>query len=709
MDLLFARNPLLLLVLVLGAVAFAWWSYGRMVPVPPRPRRLLLVGLRGGALALILILLFEPLLRRTAEAEVPPVVAVLADRTLSLAGEDGESIGAAQLREALRTLDLPAETEVFVFADDVAPLTVPPDSIAFDGPRTDIAGALDAMPGRFEGRNLRGVVLLSDGRFNTGRNPLTVAERYPVPIHAVTVGDTTRPRDVRLARVLTNEVAYTGVELPMRVSVQADGFSGETATVTVAEGGRVLDRQTLSLPASGTEATVELVVTPENEGLRRYTVSVTEFEDEATLANNRQSVAVRVLSTRRAILLLAGAPGPDVAALRAELEADPDHEVVARVQRSAEAYYEGAFPTRFDETDLVVLAGWPGPVTPRAEVEAVAAAAEAGTPVLFVLTAQTNQALLAEALGEALPARPSPARPGFIEAQLNPTARAAAHPVLDVPGVPASMLDRLPPVGHSESRWVLSPDAQALATAEVRGIALDDPVLAVRVRAGQRSAALLGTGTWRWRSLPSDLDDLSAFYPGLVQNLVRWLVAREDRRPVRVRPDAPLFDVAERVRFSGQVYDEALAPVSDAELRLTITTPDGSALPFPMQPLGAGRYALDAGSLPEGDYSFEATATRGEIALGTDQGQFAVGALALELRDLTADPALMRELARRSGGEHLFPDAVPTLPARLADDLTARSVRSERTTELRRFAGFLLVIVLLLTAEWVLRKRFGMV
>jgi len=262
---------------------------------------------------------------------------------------------------------------------------------------------------------------------------------------------------------------------------------------------------------------------------------------------------------------------------------------------------------------------------------------------------------------------------------------------------------------RNESRWAISPDARPLATAEVRGIALDDPLLLVRQRGESRSAALLAAGTWRWRTLPPDLDDLSGFYAGLVQNLVRWLTTRDDARPVRVRPAEPLFDASERVRLTGQVYDEARTPVSDAELEVVVTGPDGARLPFPMRPLGSGRYALEAGPLPEGEYTYAARATRGGTELGQDRGAFAVGALALELRDLYADLPLMRELARRSGGEALLPGQISALPALLGDGLAARRVESRHDTELWRLWPLLALLVGLLTTEWVLRKRTGMV
>ena len=310
-----------------------------------------------------------------------------------------------------------------------------------------------------------------------------------------------------------------------------------------------------------------------------------------------------------------------------------------------------------------------------------------------------------------LPAVPERVRPSFSEAEAVVTGAGAAHPVLRRLQASAADLGRLPPARVSESRWGLAPDAQVLATIRVQGVPLDDPLLVVRRRGNQRAAMLLGADTWRWFNLPPGLTELDGLAADLTANLLRWTTTREDRRPVRVRPLRPLFGEGEPAELVGQVMDDALQPVADAEITVTLTAPDGTQTALPMRPRGAGRYVLDAGTLRPGAYRFDAQATRAGQPLGRDQGAFAVGALALEFREPGADAALMRGLARRSGGEVVALADVPALPARLAESgrLTPLVVETERQTPLSHFGWLLALAVGLLAAEWVLRKRAGMV
>lgn len=711
MDLTLAASPLLLVLCVLAGVALAVFTYQRSVPRPAGARFALLVGLRGGALALVFFLLFEPIWRSVTRDEAPPVLALLVDDSQSLTVEDVDE----QLQTALASISTMEVSggglERYRFADDAERLA-PEDTLGQGGTRTDLARALRTVADDLERENLAGVVVLSDGRVTAGRNPVYLAERYPVPIYTVVVGDTTAQRDVRINRVLTNDIAYVGVEVPVRVGVLHSGFPDERVTVSLVEDGQRLATETLTLGRDGTEATVDLRLTPGSPGLRRYTVSVTTLDGEVTTRNNAETVTIRVLENRRRVLFVAAAPGPDVTALRRLVEADPNVEVVARTQRAPGQFYEGPLPTAFDDIDLLILAGYPGSVADSETLRRLSAGVEGGLPVLFVLTQQTDPTVLRQAFEEALPVVPQRSRPLYYEAQMALTAAGAFHPILDGSDA-AGRLERLPPVLYNESRWRASPDAQTLATIQVSGAVLDDPLLVVRRRGGLRSAALLGAGTWRWANLPEDLEDMTAFYPRLTENLLRWLTTRADRRPVRVRPTRDLFGEGEPVTLSGQVYDEALTPLSEALVEVVVTAPDGTTTPHVMAAVGTGRYTLDLGARAEGTYRFSATATLpgAGTMLGEDAGSFAVGALALELQNPTADAALMRQLARRSGGAVIPANDIGQLRDVLAQPgrFTPLSVESERETPLWHVPWWLAVVVVLLATEWVLRKRAGLV
>ena len=721
MSFSFGMSPWLFAAALLAAGASAAWLYRHTMPVLPRRKRIVLGVLRFCALFFILLLLLEPVLRLVRHAEQEPVVAVLIDDSASLRLASGAdtSLAVAQshIRDILQHVPAAAraaDVRYIRFGSDIVAGDLSrfePDSLRLNAFRTNIARALASTEERLRDDNLRAVLLVSDGRYNTGRNPLYVSERYPVPVFTAVVGDTLRRRDIRVQRVLTNDVAYVGAELPIEVGIRAEGMGGHRVTVSLAADGETITSRNLEIPPGNAEIVADLSVTPEAEGLQRYTVAVTELPGEVTHRNNRESLAVRVLSSKRRILLVAAAPGPDVAAIRRLLARNTAFEVSSFVQKSERAFYEGAFPVSLADFDVIVLAGYPGRASDETVSGRIGEAVREGVPVFFLLTSGTSIARLGTIPEDALPVMAGRVREDFMEATFRTTPAGNHHPVMHIPGADSEAWSTLPPLEFSRTQWILTPDAQVLATVSVRGIDLPEPLLVVRRRAQHRIAALLGAGTWRWQNLPEDLSQFEQLPAEFFSNVIQWLTALEDDRPVRIYPVRDVFGGGESVQFSGQVYDESLNPVPDASVEIRLISPDGVEFPYLMHAIGSGRYTFDAGALPEGTYAWTAKAQRGEEVLGSDRGVFVVGSLTLEYREPGADATLMRQIAQRSGGVLLDQSRPASFIEALSAYLEGASDTISQTTEedLRKHPVFLLLIIALLTTEWFFRKRNGMV
>ncbi|MFB6273189.1 MAG: hypothetical protein ABEL51_09880 [Salinibacter sp.] len=716
----FGYSPWLLLLCVTVAGGLTYWSYRSTVPSLSPGWRGLLGGLRFLALALICFLLFEPVFRQIQSIERPPVLAVLVDDSESMqvvtAGDQSPSVGTARdsvqpILEALSSDDRPGSARFFAVGKTLRPLSGPTiDSLQFDASRTNLASALQAVPEELQASNLKGIVLVSDGQYNTGRNPVREAGRSPVPIYPVTVGDTAQQRDLRLRSVATNDRAYLDSEVPVRATLTATQGGGEAVTVTLEQEGTTLDRQQVRLPTGTGEVSVDLTFRPEAAGLQRLTVRATPLADEATTRNNAQTFSLRVLESKRRVLLLGAAPSPNFTALRRVYARNADTKVTARVPISDGSFLGGELPEDLSSFDAVVCAGFPSAAVPTDVVERIAGLIDDGTPALFFLDRQTDVSAWSQHFGSALPATPGASGSGFVKAPFRPVESERQHPIFRIENADLSLFERLPPLRVSAVNWTPSPDARVLATAVRPSTSASEPLLVVRRRAGQRTGALLGTGVWRWALLPASLEPADPLWPGLASNLLRWVTTETDDSPVRVRPTTPTFDGGEPVSFTGQVYNESMQPVPDATVEVTVTDSSGTDYPYTMEPLGQGRYTLDAGTLPEGTYRYEATAQRKGEKLGTDQGTFSVAPLRLEYQSPRADPVLMRQIATQSGGTAYTPETVDQLP----DDLARRSsfssevVQQSTEAELWRSLFFLVAILLLLAGEWTLRKYLGL-
>jgi hypothetical protein len=688
--------------------------YRRTVPETTRARRIALIALRGAALSILCFLLFEPVLNLRSTERLAPAVALLVDDSKSLTVQDGGVPRATTVRELLGSgeidaLDNRGELVPFVFAGSARRLEKrSPDSLRFAGGETDIGAALLAAQQQLAEKNLRAVVLVSDGNVTAGRNPLYAAEALGAPVYVIGVGDSTPKKDLLVARVLANAIAYVETRLPVDAIVRGSGLEAGTVQVTLSEGGSVVDRATVAVQAGGGEYPVSLSYTPKSEGVKKLTVDVAAVPGEATAKNNRSTFFVKALKSRMTIVLVAGAPSPDVSLIEQVLARDRNMALSMYVRKAGAAWYGNA-PTQktFDDADCILLVGYPTSASGSEALPLIRAAMErANRPLFLLLARDSDLPRLRAGLDAFLPFDVVQWRKEETQVFAEPAADARTHPVMAT-GIAPDVWAKLPPLFKTESSFKTRPGAQTLATMKINGIAFNEPVLLLRRI--NRSKVVAGTayGFWRWQ-LAHDAGD-GRVPDLLIANAIRWLTTREDDKRVRIAAAREFFDSGEPVELTGQVYDETYEPVDDAEVTVSVRGPAGEQTVV-LTPFGAGRYAgrIDGGA--EGDYTFSGAATRDGKELGRDNGRFSVGELNVEFLETALNNQALRALAARTGGRY-FPaadirglaDAVTS-----RGDFAPRELTEQRDIQLWNALGLLAAAVLLFAAEWYLRKQAGM-
>ncbi len=712
----FSASPLVAILFVVLAAAASYLFYRFTLPPVPRWTRITLGVLRGAALALVLLLLLEPVVRTSLVVRHNPVVAVLADRSASMTIVDRSGDRADHLRNLLAAVIPSAvppgvETELYSFGASLrGPLRQGPDSLRDEV--TDIAGAFAGLARERERFNIRAVILLSDGMYTRGENPVYAAGDLGIPVFTVGIGDSADQKDVLVSRITANDVVYAGASAPVDVVIKSTGYGGEKAEVTLAEENRTLDRTVVVLPGGTAEVSARLSYTPAGEGPHRYTIRVSPLPGELTAANNHRVFSVRVLRSAMRVLILAAGPGPDLSVIRWTLSEDQNVSVRSLTQKSGGGFYEGTLTRQaIDSTDCVLSIGMPDRATPPGTVELVRSAiAEGRKPLFFIGGAGVDLPKLLT-MAPSLPVVPESAVPGEQEVEFVPDLSRLDHPLLALgPDARRDVWSGLPPVYAGRGAYRLREGSIALGAPRIRNVLLPLPFMAVRDIAGTRSLSLMGYGFWRWRLMAQGSPDTAPLLASFLSSAVRWLTSREQSRSVRVTPTREQFSGGEPVSFSGQVYNDNSQPVEDAQLSVEITG-GGQRMQTDLHPLGNGRYEGSVEGVPPGEFTFRATATKNGREIGKDAGSFLVGGMNLEYLDPRMNPEVLRQLAYRTGGGYLTAGDAGSLKEMLGSlaSLAPREEQKSDVLELHRWPYLLGLVILLFSAEWIIRKRSGMI
>lgn len=724
-----------LLLLAAATVAVAWGFYaGAIVPLSPR-RRAVLAGLRACILLLVLACLLRPVRVVPPDTASDALVPVLVDvsRSMRLADTGAARIDVARdlLEQHVRpALDGRFRSEVWTFGDGLAPVDAT-GTLAAGARRSDLSGALRALRERYRQERLAGVVVISDGGDTGAEEPARVVDASTVPVFAIGVGARQPRADFEVLDVSAGETAHADSSVDITSAAIHRG-SGEPFDLRLLENGRPIDLRRVAPAGDGSPVRAVFTVSPPRDGPTLYTVEIPSATGELVLDNNRRSVLVEPPARRRRVLMIEGAPGFEHSFIKRALANDPGLELDSVVRkgrdvRGAPTYFVQASDSRAPrlttgfpqersalyEYDAVVLANMEADALSRAQLDMLATFVDARGGGVLLLGAKSfvQQGFAATPLEPVLPLGLTDRGAGVVRAA------ARVEPGLAVSVTPDGLshpIMRIESEGDLDTRWravpalagvaalgALRPGAQALAL--VHAADGPRPLVAVQRYGQGRAMVFTGEASWRWRMhLPSADRTHELFW----RQAVRWASAAAPD-PVSVAPVAPMV-AGGSASVAVHVRDEDFAPIGDADVRVTVTRPGGATQEIAprLADAQAGRYAGDVRFDEPGVYRFSAAASRGGRPIGRAARAVLVGGADLEMADPRLHDDVLRRIAVASGGGYLAADEAATLRSLLND--AAGGPSAPRLEDLWHNGWIFTAVILLLAAEWTLRRKWGL-
>ncbi len=640
--------------------------------------------------ALITFFLLDPLIRFTTRDTEKPLIIFAQDVSGSIVmGKDSAYYTneyPGKVNALLAGLAEKYDTATYSFGESVSQGL----KNSFPDKLTDISSLFSSMNDRLSNRNIGALILATDGIYNKGTNPVFSFSNSRFPVYCVALGDSAVKKDLILKNVAHNRYAYLGNSFPFEISVEAKQLKGKESILTVSKGNAVLHSEKVNFNSSSWFRNFTVRLDANTTGLQRYRISLTAIEGELSTKNNSQDVFIEVLDGRQKILILALSPHPDVAAIRSAVEKNQNYEVEAKTIDE--------FSGGFAQYNLVILHQLPGALS--IQNKKLEALFTSDVPMLFILGSQTDVVEHARLnTGIKIPDHKKKVNDAV-------AVPAVGFTLFEVSGEAFAMLKKYPPLTVPFGNYKIGNSCITLCTQKIGMVNTQNPVWAFTDMNGRKTGTIAGEGLWKWKLYESSETGSDKIFSDLISKTVQYLAVKADKSQFRVYGKNNFME-NEPVEFNAELYNETYELINDPDVTISILNVDGRKFPFTFSKSGRS-YKLNAGTLPPGEYSYDARAKVGDKILSA-KGQFSITAIQVEFVNTTADHQMLYALSEKNGGELVYPGAMQELLEKLnaREDIKTVSYTHTKLSDLINLRWIFFILLLLLTLEWFLRKRSG--
>ncbi len=688
---IFESAPEFLIVCVIVALVYSAIQYLKTRHPWSKGINALLFSFRAVLTFFLAFLLLGPIVKQISNFYEKPVFLILHDNSSSIL-EATDSVTRNTLHGKINeTQDLlnnkGYKSEIHTLSGDDKKT-----GFQYSGTSSDINGALKRITNRYEGQNVAGVMLISDGIYNAGLSPLY--SNFNFPIYTVGIGDTTVRSDIALKNIAYNKIAYQGNKFPLRAEVLLKNIAVNSISATLLRRGKIIEKQTKKT-SQGQLLTFDFLPVADDQGIQKYDIQIETRPEEYNTKNNRSSVFVEVVEGKKKILCVAAAPHPDIKALREVITRNSNYEFILHIPDVSQQQASVLTP---ENIDLAIFHQSPDlrGKTTRIFQDFI----KSKSSIFIILGQQSDLQQLARhnlpIRFESIPRDYDEVTPVINSSITNFSLSAEA----------STAFSSFPPVSVHFGKMQTAASDSPILFQRVGNITTDKPLLVLGTQDTKKIGLMLGEGMWRWRLNEYDRTENTVFFDELFGKLFQFLSTTDDKRKFRSYPVLQEFSDTEAVVFETQVYNDIFEPVYGNTVEIIITNEAGQRTNYSYV-ISPGNIRYQIGGLKEGVYRFRSrTLLNGKNE--EVRGEFAVIERQAELQNLTADFDLLRKLSANTGGKFYQVSQAEALKSFLQNTAATSVIHSEETYDsLINLKWIFWLLLILISAEWGLRKFYG--
>ncbi|MGI9519196.1 MAG: glutamine amidotransferase [Pirellulaceae bacterium] len=743
-----------IIAVIMAVMAAALWI-GPTFANLNRSQKKTLFWLRFALLGLALIALLRPGIVSTIQQKQTAVLAVLLDYSRSmrlphLATGPSRWDAMVELikQNSDRFDDLRAQNidvRFFRFGNRLKPLdgSLPdfPESPS-DG-ESDLGSALYATVDQVRDQRLLGVIMGSDGVSNVADPEIELSqaakllEDTQTPLITVPFGQpalTEQFADIAVENMADQYTVWVKNDLVVTATVRARGFANQEIPVqliVIDDDGNeeVVDTVRRSFTKQSESVSVELSYTPEEAGQYRLLVRAEPQAGEVSPRNNELPAFLTVNEGGLRVLYVYGSLNWEVAYLIRSLSSyqdiqldqlhmdrrDEDRWPLDRTHLFGDSQYDVFILHNVDSTSLYQRG------TQENNLRLLAEAVQGGKGLIMIGGYESFGPGLYHStpLTHVLPIEMEFSEKQEFEAPIREDLHIPRELTPRVPEGQRHFITQLGDPDENAAIWAELPPLvganRFMGIKDTAGVLLestDGEVLMAAFRVGGRVLAFAGDTTYLWWTHGFQ-DTHKRFW----RQVILWLAFKDSMSGQNVRIDLPQrrFQPNASIRFTAEANTQTKQQIIDARFSGNLVDPDGTRTAITV--VSGSQSQIDRKLLENpGIYTIEVTAQRNDQEIGTAAAEFVIFDNDKEQANPAANPDQLSRLAERTsdfGGRMIEPADLPGV----LDDLSQLAPQMQVEVPLKWQLGdtwydallFVLVFVGLVSVEWWLRKKWGMV
>jgi hypothetical protein len=679
----------LLLCLVLG-LAYAFFLYRKDEKLKHAANylKILLFSFRALTVSIIAFLLLNPVIHSTGQYVEEPIVVIAQDVSESMVSDTTKLAPLIKnTDEIFNSISENYDTKIYSFGESFRPGI----EYEFSDKQTNISEAVQKVQAQYFNRNIGALILISDGIYNSGSNPIYTASQVGFPIHTIAVGNPEPKKDLILKDAEYNKIVFLNDIYPLHVNIEAKKLAGENSKLSVYENGRIIETRNIQITSDDFYTTVELEAKAETTGVRRLRFVLETIEGEYSSLNNRKEIIFEVIDSKQKILILGNSPHPDIGALKSSLDKNKNFET--------EFSIIGQNTKPLSSYNLVIMHQLPS--VSHSALREIESLRNNQIPTLWIIGKQTatdkfnttGSSLKIQSQASSFDPATGIFNPNFSMFELLPE--------ID------NLLQNAPPLETPFGKYSNYSPNNVLFFRKIQDVETESPLVVFsNNQSPAKSAVITGEGLWRWKIYDYKLHQNHILFNEFIQKTCQYLSLKIDKDRFRVKVENIIAENQD-VIFRAERYNKSYELINEQDVNLQLTDSLGDTYDFVFDKTRQS-YELNLGKLAAGDYRWKAETDIDGKKL-SKQGEISIHTLNTEARNTRANHQLLYNISEKTGGQMFNLQQSSELIKRLTEDVRMKPVAHSEKNSFKIIHAKLLffLILLLLAAEWFIRKYSG--